>query len=216
VDPIVKALTAEWAVITGSPILFVAALIFVAIIMWKVFEWHYSGRLETAKEKADHQSALITEYREKLRGATPDEAKKRIDDLQIRVDELAAKSAPRSLTVEQSTAVIEASRAAGKFGVVVTYDQASNDAKAYSSQLAHCYQQAGWAVGHRWVIGPGVCDPSGLTVIVRDADAFTPAERAVIDGLLQAKISFGTVSRKNIAEAVDVEIVVSLKYEPAR
>ncbi len=49
--PIAKWLDREWAVIAADPILFAATIIVVGLLLWRVLQWYYRGRLETLRER---------------------------------------------------------------------------------------------------------------------------------------------------------------------
>src|SRR4051812_48406351 len=102
-QPIIDHLDKQWAVISQAPTIFViaAALIFgLAFAISKLLHGHtISGHLASIAS-LEHRLKLkddrIADYERKLEGATPDEAKARIQALEHRLEALA----PRRLSEE--------------------------------------------------------------------------------------------------------------------
>lgn len=91
---LVKELLEQWAVIAQAPLPFVISLVTSVAIVWGVFHFVYRTRFENMEarlEIKDDQIELVTrqrdEYLEKLGGASPDQAKARIEELEKRVNE---------------------------------------------------------------------------------------------------------------------------------
>lgn len=77
-DPLIKYVLAEMRVIADAPLVFTAALLVVGGCIWFVLNWRYVGIVE-------NKDGIIALYKERLGGATPDQAKARIDALERRV-----------------------------------------------------------------------------------------------------------------------------------
>jgi hypothetical protein len=95
-EAIVKYLVGEARVIKGAPVSFVACTLVAGFIIWFALDWKYSSLIsnrDSVITNKDSQIALVTgerdNYREKLNGASPDQAKARIDALEAKVASLA-------------------------------------------------------------------------------------------------------------------------------
>jgi hypothetical protein len=74
-DQIVKYLLDEMRVIGDAPIVFAGTILVIAVVIWWVLSWRYSGIIKN-KERT------IALYKNRLDGASPDEAKAKIDSLE--------------------------------------------------------------------------------------------------------------------------------------
>jgi hypothetical protein len=74
-DQIVKYLLDEMRVIGDAPIVFAGTILVIAVVIWWVLNWRYSGIIKN-KERT------IALYKNRLDGASPDEAKAKIDSLE--------------------------------------------------------------------------------------------------------------------------------------
>ena len=76
---LVKYIHDEWVTVSQAPFTITTLILLLTAVIWKVIDWKYSvrheslnGRLELAKSTAD-------EYKRKLDGASPDEAKTKVE-----------------------------------------------------------------------------------------------------------------------------------------
>ena len=74
-DQIVKYLLDEMRVIGDAPIVFAGTILVIAVVIWWVLSWRYSGIIKN-KERT------IALYKNRLDGASRDEAKAKIDSLE--------------------------------------------------------------------------------------------------------------------------------------
>src|ERR1700722_9040325 len=77
----VEELAKEWALILQAPWIAIGAALAVAGLVWRVVSWSYAGRLANAESELRLKNTQLDDYREKLKGATPEEAKARIEAL---------------------------------------------------------------------------------------------------------------------------------------
>lgn len=104
-------LTDEWAVIRHAPISFVIAVLVLGTGLWFVLSWSYDSRLagkDAQIASSDGQIALLTrqrdDYRDKLGGASPDQAAQKIAALEKTIEELTANRWP-PLTASEAAGV---------------------------------------------------------------------------------------------------------------
>src|SRR5215470_13487359 len=74
-DQIVKYILDEMAVIGNAPVIFAGTILVIAGAMWWIMSWRYSGIIRSRER-------IIALYKNRLDGASPDEAKGKIDSLE--------------------------------------------------------------------------------------------------------------------------------------
>jgi len=74
-----------WPMILAYPKTFLAILISISLVTWFSIRWFYSRVLESKNAQIELQDRQLSDYREKLKGATPEEVKAKIESLQERV-----------------------------------------------------------------------------------------------------------------------------------
>jgi hypothetical protein len=88
-------------VIKDAPLTIAAAFVVIGLGVWRVVSWADSTIISGKDATIETQKAEIDSYKDKLSGASPDQAKARIDDLEARL----SKIEPRHLSVQQSDAI---------------------------------------------------------------------------------------------------------------
>lgn len=175
----------ELGVIAQAPVSFGLALAVLTIIIWRALAWRHLGTLDSLEGRNKLQADQIADYKSKLSGASPDEAKARLDALEIQVRALS----PRRLSEEQKEKFLSA------LGIIkgvidITHDMAVADAKALTGDFAVTFQRAGWTVSLPAGMGIGNPPPSGIALRVRDVKVLTPVQATVKHALEAADICF--------------------------
>lgn len=180
-----SVLRTEGSAIAQAPWSFAICLFVVAAVIFLVL------RSLKAQEIADLNSRLtlrndeISDYRRKLDGKSPDEAKARLDELEARVTRLQ----PRRLDAAQREG-IRAAVAGFASSVSIAADMAAADARGLVADLSAAFQSAGWVVSSPMVGGLGNPPPSGFGVNVTDPDNMTEAQTAFVAALRSIDIEF--------------------------
>jgi hypothetical protein len=78
-------LTAGWPMIRANLPTFFVIVVLIAGAVWIVVNWSYSGVLASKNSQIELQDRQLADYRDKLKGATPEEAKAKIDALEDKV-----------------------------------------------------------------------------------------------------------------------------------
>ena len=78
----------ELRLIADAPLVFGAAVLFLGAIIWAALRWRYSSLIE-------HRNRIIALYKARLNGATPDQAKAKIDSLEGQVVSLKNREWPK-------------------------------------------------------------------------------------------------------------------------
>jgi len=87
-EQFIQYLQGEVRLIADAPLVFGAAVLFLGAIIWVALRWRYSGIIERS-------SRMIALYKERLNGATPDQAKAKIDSLEGQVVSLKNREWPK-------------------------------------------------------------------------------------------------------------------------
>lgn len=125
----------------------------------------------------------ISDYRRKLSGASPDEAKARIDGLESRIDQLM----PRRVTAGQREQIRAA--LSGLIGhVSIGSDMACADAPAVAAALAGAFTAAGWSVQNHGFMGLANPPLSGLGVRVPNPNNLTGSQASIVAALRAADL----------------------------
>ena len=74
-DQFIKYVLDQARVIGDAPVVFGAAILVIAAAIWSILSWRYSGIIKTRER-------TIALYKNRLDGASPDEAKAKIDSLE--------------------------------------------------------------------------------------------------------------------------------------
>jgi hypothetical protein len=212
-------LTAGWPMIRANlPTFFaLAVLMFGAILggVWWLMDWRYSsiisGRDAIIANK-DSEIALFKgqrdDYKDKLSGATPDQAKARIDALEARF----AAVEPRRLTAEQRAALMaRLSPPAGAVPTVSIVAEATADSPQLAADFASVFRSAGgWTIVEPIAMGIGNRPPSGIAISVPDLNHPTVAVATVASALKAAKIEFD-LRQAPLMEGIAVEMLICTK-----
>jgi hypothetical protein len=195
VDNIVKYIFGEWETISKAPVTFIIGLLVLAVVAYQAARYHLKERLQLRDDQ-------IADYKNKLSGATPDEAKARIDRLEARVTQME----PRSLTDEQ-LASIARSLAGSSNAIDIALDMSVPEGKTISRQLTRIFQEAGWTIRNPSVLGV-LHAVTGLFVGVKQTNSLTPPERRVVAALQASGIKFD-LRPQPPAPGADVQICIT-------
>jgi hypothetical protein len=129
----------EWQVIGGAPFTFFVALILAGAVIWAVVKGMNAATESALRERISLRDDQLLDYKEKLAGASPDEAKELIATLEKRIAELE----PPALSASQQQSMIEIlSRAPGR--VTLYREMGSSHLSKLQAQLSSVLKQAGW------------------------------------------------------------------------
>ena len=150
-----------------------------------IANWYYAGQIASKNSLIDLQKGRLDDFKEKLNGASPDEAKTRMKALQAEVDALK----PRRLSPEQrQTLHTILSRQPSTMKILS--DAACSDCQPYARALAGAFRESGWQARDAMLMG-STSYPSdgGLAVYVSDRASPLPAETLMIEALTAAGVS---------------------------
>ena len=208
---IINFFDGQWRVIRDAKTSFALALLLAGIIIWGLLSWRYAAQLEnkdavigSRDATIKYQDAELTDYRSKLKGATPEEAAQQIERLRSELNEMQGKlsnlqqaQAGRRITPEEREKFL---RVAKQYSgeppyVEVVSDASCFDCQPYAQDFAELIEKVpGWRAkaGGR-IFGPGYVSP-GITVLVPDESNLSPRAAAFVQALHAANFNFNIVS----------------------
>lgn len=165
----------ELHLISEAPLVFGAAVLFLGAIIWAALRWRYSRGIE-------RRNHIIALYKARLNGATPDQAKAKIDSLEGQVVSLKNrewhKLAPAAVTDFESVLASQGSH-------VVSILPTDRDSVFFARDLVDAFKRIGWEA-RREVSMNDI--PDGLSVWPKDDVA-----RAICNALMMATGTLVTV-----------------------
>ncbi|MFF0919109.1 hypothetical protein ACFYE8_05330 [Rhizobium leguminosarum] len=168
----------NWAVISQAPFVVVGLLLATAVAAFSVGRFFLSEKVANLESRLATKDETIANYREKLAGATPDEARSKIDELERRLSALE----PSILSASQS-AMFSAIVGTKPGSVQVVVDLASANRQQLARQLERSLKDVGWNVEIGSAAGvsnppktgisitPGSVDIADANILARAFDA---------------------------------------------
>jgi hypothetical protein len=178
----------QFSTVLAAPIPFLLVVGFVAFGIWKFLAHHYSGRLDAKDDLLALRQAQLDDYKEKLSGASPEEARARVDALEQRIEDGFNALAPRILSEDQRKKMVEALDVQNGHHVTIAHDAAVADSVKLARSIGSAFLAARWTTSTPMVMGLGNPPPSGIAVIVSDQNNLTAAQLAIIIAFKIAKI----------------------------
>jgi hypothetical protein len=183
-----EKLQREWAVIRGAPWSFVTAVAITAGAIWFFLSEINQGTISAKDATIETLKAQTDSYREKLSGATPEEAKARIDELEARVRRIE----PRQLSPQQKKIITENALlpAWASYTLSIESDLRCLDCKQYAGEFSDIFSEAHWVIMAPMIEKPSTKSSKGIAVLSSDPNNPLPAAAALIRALKAADIQF--------------------------
>ena len=186
-----EELRQEARAIASAPILVGAGIVLLTALIWGCMHWSYQGLLSGKDAHIVSLDCRLADYRDHLNGASPEEARRRIDALEVEVKTLHIRLTPRRLTGAQREAISDRSRRPSgtpSRSIIITAQDSCSDCKAFASEIAEALRIAdNWTVTSQLLTDLGGRPSSGLGI--RVAEPTRPPPEAVV--LQQALRSAG-------------------------
>ncbi len=194
--------------IWNAPVPFVAVAIALWFAMRAYYRAHYSKQLADSEARLKLRDDEIADYRRKLDGASPDEAKAALEKLQAEVNSLK----PRRLT-RANVAEMIGTLAGSKGRVHLIADMSCADARPIVEGFAAAFGSVGWTISTGAAAGPVGISRTGIRALIREG-ATAPASAAGIEALkasgLPFELSQGLIFGRDAND--DLEVIVSTPY----
>jgi hypothetical protein len=186
---------------------FVVGLFIVGVVIWRILKHHYQGRLDTKDDLIKLKDGQVQDYKDKLSGATPDEARQQIDDLQQQVGRLTKQ---RKLTPEQRKIISERvaqTEPPGENYADVIYLHTAHETAVFADDIAEALRNGGWSVHPDFTIGgQSRLSKRGLAIAVPNMNDRAPYALALGDALEKAGLSFGWEVERDMAVRLYVDL----------
>jgi len=167
-EQFVQYVLGELRLIAVAPLIFGAAVFFLGAIIWAVLRWRYSTMIA-------QRNRIIALYKARLDGATPDQAKAKMDSLEGQVRSLKNREWPKLAP----TAVTDFEKVLAPQGPhVVSVLLQDRDSVFLARDLVDAFKRIGWKAKRDTSMND---IPDGLTVCPEDDVA-----RAICNALMMA------------------------------
>lgn len=160
-DAVIKYLLGELWVISQAPVTFAVAMTVIAVVMWKALSWRFAAKDD-----------LIALYKARLDGASPDQARERIQSLEATLKKVVGTEWP-TLTQQQIQGLAHAARSIEKRRIQVMYENPFG--KSLARQIADAFEMSGWDV----IFGTGSGLEDGI-VVGRSPTVSTAIKEALV------------------------------------
>jgi hypothetical protein len=134
-------LTSGWPMIRANLPAFFVILVLIIGAVWWVLDWRYSGILASKNGQIELQDRQLADYRQKLDGASPDQAKAKIEALEQTLL-LTAGAKWEPLSKPQISVLASRLRDIQKCRVQVMYENALG--KGLAQSIVDAFKEAGW------------------------------------------------------------------------
>jgi hypothetical protein len=204
-----EELKREARAISSAPILLGSIIILLIVLTWGFTHWAYWGLISARNSHIASLERRVADYRNNLNGASPEEARQRMEALELEVKTLHIRLSPRRLTPVQRQAIADRSRRpAGtpSRNITVTVQESCSDCKAFAAEIAEALHFAdNWTVTSQPLTDSAARPPSGLGI--RVTEPTRPPPEAVV--LQQAFRSAGLAFSMLKGGGSGVELLVT-------
>lgn len=146
-----------------------------------------------ARRESNALRAELAAYKEKLSGASADEAKAALDALEKEVSALEARLKPRRLAAHQRQVIAERARppAGTQYALAVVHEGGCWDCPQYAADFSETFRSIpGWLVSNRVAMGLPERPPHGLAILVGDPAHLSAQESTLLRALQAAAVEF--------------------------
>src|SRR3954470_18357154 len=179
-----------WPMIWANLPAFFTILVLMFGAVWWLMDWRYGGVISHKDSEINLLKGQRDDYKDKLSGATPDQAKARIDALEARL----AAVEPRRLTDAQRTTLkvqLAPHSSPFPFPTIQIVAEASGDSSQFAADFASVFRTVGgWSIQEGQVMGIGDRPSSGLSINVPDKHNLSASAEIVVRALRLADIAF--------------------------
>jgi len=190
-DAFMKYVLGEFHTIAEAPASFVVVIVGCLFLAWVAMDWRYGVLINHKDSEIALAKSQRDDYRDKLGGASPDQAKERIDALERRL----AQIEPRRLDQEQRTKL--SSRLLSlvpSTPVKVSADGMCSDCNQYAAHFIASLSGAGWQTLTPVAMGiGGPKSPKGVTLRIYDLGNSSPEGILLAQAFEAAAIPFDVV-----------------------
>jgi hypothetical protein len=192
-DSLVGSVSRQFETVLSAPVPFLILISLVGLFIWRYLHHHFNGRMSDKDSLLQLRDAQIQDYKEKLSGATPDEAKARIEALEVRLNQTASRIealGPRRISPDQIDLMVQVLEQRRGSSVSIVSDGISGEAAQISKGLVAAFRSAAWKVTTPMVLGLGNPPVSGIALRVVNPDRLTEQEECVAKAFTAALLDY--------------------------
>jgi hypothetical protein len=187
----------EAAAIASAPIAFLVIILVAGGVMWTVIHLSYTAHIASKNTQIAFLERRLAEWRDRMSGMSPDEARARLAALETQVRTLQQRAQPRSLSNDQRQSLIDRARLRPglQYTVTILRQEGCSDCEHFAAKIAVALREStSWSVSTGTL--PATADKPRYGVAIRVADPLRPPpEGTRLQDVLQA----GGVSFEMIA-----------------
>jgi hypothetical protein len=198
---IANAIGAQVLTAWHAPIPFLAAVIAVGLLIWWFVQREFATRLSNAESHKTLLEGQIEDYKDKLSGATPQEAKERIAELERAV--AALQPAQRALTEDQRKIIADNIRGIPQEPreLYLIYVSSSHECATYAQDFSDALVMGGWNITPDVVLGQQRIRFKGVSLIAGPGAFEWPSITALIAALKAAGVDFTVQTKEQMVNA---------------
>ncbi|MBN8920147.1 MAG: hypothetical protein J0H62_05525 [Rhizobiales bacterium] len=190
-----ERLRREARAVTAAPVVFGFVVLLAGVLMWGVVQWSYRGVIAARDRQIEFLERRLPDWRDKLWGMSPDEARARVQALETQVRGLQNRLQPRHLTNEQQQAIEDRARLRGglHYAVTVRTQIGCGDCEAFGAAIAAALRATtSWTIALDTVPAASERVRYGLAIRVVDPLRPPPEAARLQDALQSAGLAFET------------------------
>lgn len=201
-------LISGWPMILANLPAFFTILLLMFGAVWWLMNWRYGGIISHKDSEISLLKGQRDDYKDKLSGATPDQAKARIDALETRLAALE----PRRLTADQRSKLIaQLIPHFSSHETINIISEASGDSHQLAADLVSVFQAAGgWHIQEGQAMGIGNRPPSGLGIHVEDTNNLSAPAKIITGAFKSAGLAFD-LRQSTLQVGISVHLLVCTK-----
>lgn len=173
----------------NNPVPVIACILVAWFIIRRMTKREYEVPLANMKSLVELKEAQVQDYKDKLSGATPEEAQERVARLE---EQVRALTHQRHLSDEQKSALADAARSIplGTCRLYIVFHPSFPEAAIFAEEIAQALRDGGWQVEAEQTVRPGRLGKFGLNFAIPSLEDRRPEILAFGSGLDRAGLSF--------------------------
>ena len=207
-------LAAEVSVIAGAPLASLLVVGMAFIVCFYFVKWFHGEKVETLEQRLKLATEQVADYKDKLKGASPENAAKEMAELRAQISRLE----PRKLSDEQRriiTAKMESIRQKESVYIHVMHDGTSSDSNGYAVSFYSVFKEFSlWTVRQSTVIGiGGQVSRHGVSIFVENIAAPPTGARLISEALKGCGIEHDMYTRQanSIQSRWEFELLITTR-----
>lgn len=187
----------EIAAIASAPVSITLIVVFAGIVMWALIQWSYAGLLSSKDTQIAFLERRLAEWRDKMAGMSPDEARARVQVLEGQVKALEIRLQPRRLSDAQRQSLVDRARLRPgvQYSLTILREADCSDCETFAAQIvAALRESSGWTV--KIGLAEAATEKPRYGLAIRVADPLRPPPEAtrLQDAMQSAGIAFEMVA----------------------